>query len=253
MLNVTTSIRSLHANGGYVFGKVFAPLRRYLPLQLSNLIRSTATAFLTPVMSGVRTGFFKSCFQMKAVSKEGTPLPWYTYPAIDFLKYRSYGGKRILEFGGGQSTLWWAKRAEYVLTCEGNPAWYNQIKNTMPGNVALHLVSMKDAAANVANVREVVASGASSQYDIVVIDGLYRYELIEVACEVLAPNGFIVCDNADAEVYRFYEGFKDRGMNRVDFYGNAPGVVRPQCTSLHFRGSSFVFDPGVPLHVIARE
>ena len=28
-------------------------------------------------------------------------------------------------------------------------------------------------------------------------------------------------------------GFKERGLKRVDFYGNAPGFIHPHCTSLY--------------------
>jgi hypothetical protein len=231
--------------------KEFAPVKQHFPKWLANLIRSVATAFLAPVMYGYRTGFFLSCFGMKAVSKDGKPLPWYTYPSIDFLKYRTYEDKRVLEFGGGQSTLWWAKRAKYVVTLEGDHEWYDKIKNTMPANVDLHYVSMKDADTNAYQVKEVLASKPYPQYDVVVIDGLYRYEMIDIACDLLAIDGIIVCDNAEG--YGFYEGFKERGLNRVDFYGNAPGVVLPHCTSLYFNASSFVFAPAIPIHVIAKE
>ncbi len=188
---------------------------------------------------------------MKAVSRDGNPLPWYTYPAIDFLKYRTYEGRDVLEFGGGQSTLWWAQKARQVVTLEGDPEWYEKIKHTMPGNVDLRLVSMRDADTNVAQVREVLAAKPLRQYDVVIIDGLYRYEMIAVACDVLATHGVIVVDNAAG--YGFHEGFKERGFNRVDFYGNCPGVVLPHCTSLYYRISSFVFDSVTPIHVIAAE
>jgi hypothetical protein len=188
---------------------------------------------------------------MKAVTKEGKPLPWYTYGSIDFLNYRTYADKLVLEFGGGQSTLWWAKRAKHVVTLEGKHVWYNKIKNAMPANVDLHYVSMTDATTNVSEVKDVLASKPYPKYDVIIIDGLHREEMIDIACQVLAADGIIVCD--DAEGYGFYDGFKERGLKRVDFYGIAPGGVLPHCTSLYFNPSSFVFDPAVPIHEIARE
>ena len=61
----------------------------------------------------------------------------------------------------------------------------------------------------------------------------------------------IICDNAEG--YGFYEGFKSRGMDRVDFYGYCPGVILEHSTSIYFMRSSFVFDPTIPIHVIAKE
>jgi hypothetical protein len=231
--------------------KTFAPFKRLVPRWLSNPVRSVATAFLAPVMAGYKTGFFSSCFKMAAVSKDGKPLPWYTYPSIEFLKYRTYTDKLVLEFGGGQSTLWWAARARYVVTLEGDAEWYAKIKNKMPQNVDLRHVSMQDRSTNIAEVKAALASKALAQYDIIVIDGLYREELADIACRFLAADGMIICDNSEG--YEIYEQFKERGLDRVDFYGNAPGVVLPHCTSIYFKGSSFVFDPAISIHEIAKE
>lgn len=234
-----------------VIQKTFAPLKRHLPKWLSNTIRSVATAILTPAIYSYRTGHFLSSFKMAAVSKDGKPLPWYTFPIIDFLKFRDYKEKTVLEFGGGQSTLWWAKRAKKVVTLEGDHDWYEKIKNKMPDNVDLHFVSMVDIETNVLQVKEVLKSKLINHYNVIVIDGLFREEMIDIACNLMADDGIIVCDNAES--YNFYDGFKDRGMNRVDFYGNASGVVLPHCTSVYFKPSSFVFNPTIPIRVIATD
>lgn len=231
--------------------KTFAPIKKLLPRWLSNPIRSVATAFLTPALYSYQTGHFLSSFKMAAVSKNGEPLPWYTYPSIDFLRYRNYDNKAVLEFGGGQSTLWWAKRAKYVVTLEGDEDWYEKIKSHMPENVDLNYVSMENASVNVAQVKDILGSKQHSTYDVIVIDGLYRYEMIGIARDLVAEDGIIICDNAEG--YGFYDGFKRSGLNRVDFYGNAPGVVLPHSTSIYFRSSSFAFDAGIPIHVIAKE
>jgi hypothetical protein len=52
----------------------------------------------------VCSGHFRSSVNGKALSQAGVPLPWYTYPAIDFLTQRDFRGRSVLEFGGGQST-----------------------------------------------------------------------------------------------------------------------------------------------------
>jgi hypothetical protein len=60
----------------------------------------------------------------------------------------------VLEFGGGQSTLWWAERAKNVVTLEGNKEWYEKIKRDMPENVDLNYVSMENKEANVSEVKK---------------------------------------------------------------------------------------------------
>jgi hypothetical protein len=186
---------------------------------------------------------------MCAVSKDGKPLPWYTYPCIDFLKNRTYENKRVLEFGGGQSTFWWAARTKHVVTLEGDHEWYDKIKKTIPGNVDLCYVPMTDSITNVAEINRVMSSRSSLPFDVIVIDGLDRAVAADFAYNHLEKDGIIICDNSD--VYNINGCFKGTGLDRVDFYGNSPGVVLPSCTSIYFRGSSFVFESTIPMPVFA--
>ena len=121
----------------------------------------------------------------------------------------------------------------------------------MPDNVHLHHVSMENREINVAQVNEVLGSKEYSTYDVIVFDGLYRYEKIPIAIRLMAEDGIIICD--DAEGYGFYEGFKETTLNRVDFFGNAPGVVLPHCTSIYFKSSSFVFSSKHTIPVLTRQ
>lgn len=230
--------------------KAFAPLKKFLPSWIWNPIRSVGTALIGPILFAYRTGYWLSAFKRAAVSRNNEPLPWYTYPSIDFLKYRSYEDKVVLEFGGGQSTLWWAHRAKKIVTLEGDKEWYEKIKGKMPDNVDLSYVSMESKEANICQVKEVLNNKDFDKYDVIIIDGLYRFEMIDIAINHLKEDGIIICDNAEG--YGFYEGFKERGMNRVDFFGNAPGVVLPHATSIYFTATSFVFSATYPIPVIAK-
>ena len=112
---------------------------------------------------------------------------------------------------------------------------------------------MESREANVSAVTHTLDEKKSySRYDVIVIDGLYRDAMIPIALDRLSEDGVIICD--DAEGYGFYEGFKESRLWRVDFFGNAPGVVLPHCTSMYFRPSScFIFDAKFPIPVIAKE
>jgi len=234
-----------------VIQKTFAPFKKWLPSWVYNPIRSLGVALIGPILFGYRSGYFRSAFKMAAVSKYGAPLPWYTYPCIDFLKYRQYENSIVLEFGGGQSTQWWASKAKHVVTLEGDKQWYEKIKGGMPDNVDLHHVSMQSKEKNVTDVKQLLATKQHSKYDVIVIDGLYRYEMIEIALNHLSDDGVLICDNAEG--YGFYEGLKDSGLCRVDFFGNAPGVVLAHATSIYFKPSAPIFSSVNPIPVIAKE
>lgn len=230
--------------------RLFAPLKQYLPQWGANAIRSLGTILLGPIMWGQRTGFFSSAWKKKAVNRDGDPIPWYTYPCIDFLSFRNFDQRTVLEFGGGQSTLWWAKRSKRVITFEGDREWYLHLKAIVPANVELHLVTAETAPICASQVTQILQQEPYC-YDVIIIDGLFRFEMIEIACRFRSDEGVIICD--DSEGYGFHEGFKERGLKRIDFHGNAPGVVLPHCTSVFFNASSFIFDPLIPIQSVYTE
>ena len=182
---------------------------------------------------------------MVAVTSSGEPLPWYTYPCIDFLSQRDYSDKTILEFGGGQSTLWWAKRAKRIVTLEGDEAWYHSIKSKMPENVDIRHIRVESADVCVEHVNSILESLDVSGFDVIVIDGHFRAEMIPIARRVMTEDGMIVCDNAEG--YGFFEGFQDSELNRVDFAGQVPGVIGMHDTSIYFPNNSFAFRPTQPI------
>jgi hypothetical protein len=230
----------------------FKPLKTILPGWISQPVRSVGTAVATPIRFSWRSGHFRSSFARAAVTPDGAALPWYTYPCIDFLRPRSFADKTVIEFGIGQSTYWWASRAKRVIGFEGDSAWFQKVqarlKNTR--SIALHLVPDDTAPHCVAAVRQTLSGEPGLQVDIAVIDGLWRAELIETAISCLAPTGIIICDNAEG--YGFYEGFRSRGFQRVDFVGYAPGVSLPHCTSIFFRDAAWLFSDNYPIAVPSR-
>jgi hypothetical protein len=229
----------------------FRPIKRFLPRWLSNLIRRLAAAVLAPLLFSYRTGHFRSSLKMVAVDRGGEPLPWYSYPCIDFLKHRPYDGRTVLEFGGGQSTLWWARRAGRVVTLEGDRAWYQRIARTMPPNVALHHVDESNRVTCAEQVEEVLEGTPDQRYDVIVIDGLWRTEMVDIAVRWVADDGMIICD--DAHGYGIQKAFQAYGLHRVDFFGYSPGGVAPNVTSIFFYPNCFGFSATHAIPVAAQQ
>jgi hypothetical protein len=224
--------------------RAFASFRRRTPPWVWQPARAVGTALLTPAWFSMRTGHFQSSLKGRAVSSSGSALPWYTYPAIDFLANRSFDGRAVLEFGAGQSTLWWAARARRVVAFEEDGPWFQRLQPMVPGNVALHRVVDRDAATGVDVIRRRLADDGE-RFDVVVIDGLFRSDLAEVALAALSPDGAIVCDNAES--YGTWAAFQRPDLLRVDFTGHAPGVMLPHITSVFFRPGCFLFDHSWPI------
>lgn len=207
-----------------------------MPPKLFRHVRALSTAVLTPLAFSYHSGHFLSSLKSKAVDHGGRPLPWYTYPAIEFLSHKEFCNRSVLEFGAGQSTIWWGERAKRVVSLESDEAWHRFLEKQVSGNVSLTLVDSQLPA---------IDSIAGETFDVIVIDGLQRYECANKALEFYKTDGAIILDNSDAfwgreGEHSIIDLFRNNDFVRIDFYGHSPGVILPACTSLFYKGCCFL-------------
>jgi hypothetical protein len=196
-------------------------------------------ALLGPLVFSVAGGHFRSAVTSRPVDAFGNALPWYTYPAVDFLSVLDLKQARVAEFGSGQSTVWWAGRAKEVLAIESNPDWFHEVgdKTSRLPNVDLKLVSSP------ADAQQHLRPG---YYDIVIVDdssGMYpvgRQLNAQAAFQAVKPTGLVIIDNADTGfgepgAFPIIETANAETWLRVDFFGHVPGAMKRSCTSLFFR------------------
>ena len=135
-------------------------------------------------------GHYRSAKRWQSIDKDEQPIPWYTYPMIEFLKQLDFSQKTVFEYGSGNSTLFWAKRSKRVVAIEDDPTWYAQIKPHLPVNVEYILVDNKsDYIKAIHQFKE--------QFDVIVVDGSHRFECTKSAREKLSAAGMVILDNAD--------------------------------------------------------
>lgn len=212
-------------------------VRRALPSPVSQLAVAVGTAVWTPVAFSARSGHFRSALRRRAVDAAGRALPWYTYPAIEFLAHQDYAGRRVLEWGAGHSTVWWSARAASVLAFDSDPKWVERVRTAAPA-AAIHRVPD--------DLTGVDAHLGGGPFDVIVIDGLDRLRCAQRSPALLADGGAIVFDNSEGYWgpegrYPVLDLLRSEGFQRVDFYGYAPGVFWPHCTSVFFRSRCFLF------------
>ena len=135
-------------------------------------------------------GHFRSAKDWQSVDKDGQPIPWYTYPMVEFLKQLDFSQKTVFEYGSGNSTLFWAERCKRVVAIEDDPAWYKLIKPRLPANVEYILVDNKaDYVQAIHQFDEL--------FDIIIVDGSHRFECTKTARNRLSTTGMMILDNAD--------------------------------------------------------
>src|SRR5580693_2267963 len=75
-------------------------------------------------------------------------LPWIGYRAINRLKKILNNKTKMIEFGSGMSTIWYAKHCGEVISIEDNELWYNKISRELRDqkftNVSYHLKKVPD-------------------------------------------------------------------------------------------------------------
>jgi hypothetical protein len=161
-------------------------------------------------------------------------LPWYCIPAIDFLSIIDFREAEVLEFGSGQSTLWWASRAQSVVAVEESAEWYAYVCKNAPPNALILLESNLTEHAQ-------APKALDRTFDVVVIDGGDRALAAATAIEVVRSDGIILVDNSEGfwgreGTYPILDLLDQAGYSRVDFNGYQLGVVTTSVTSLFFRG-----------------
>jgi hypothetical protein len=214
-------------------------------VDLRNVARAIGTLFLTPLRFSIQTGHARSSIFRRALSPRGEALPWITYPAIDLLSNVDLTGRRVLEFGAGQSTLWWLSRGAEVISFEDDAKWVQRIRHDAP---------IADIRLIEGDLRQFPAELRAERFDVVMIDGLRRQVAARIAREVMASSGCIIQDNSEGfwadepgryEIIELLAQFQ-----RVDLYGFAPGLWRRHCTSIYFREYCFLFqNPRPPVRL----
>jgi hypothetical protein len=181
-----------------------------------------------------RTGWYRSMNEGKSVDANGCPIPWITYPAIDFLSKRINNQMSVFEYGSGASTLWWASRVDKIVSCEHDREWYQQVLETLPTNATLYFFALEYGGAYCQKI-----SKYSNHFDIVVIDGRDRINCARNSLSALKSNGVIVWDNSDREEYR--EGLNylaEHNFRKLEFVGMHPLVTGKSETSVLYRADN---------------
>lgn len=166
--------------------------------------------------------------------KDGNPIPWYTYPAIEYLQQFDYRSKKVFEFGCGNSSRFWAARAQSVISIEDNPKWFTKWQQEFKEENLD--VRWRDEG----EIYENAIFEDEELYDVIVVDGKRRAECARTAVQKLASGGMIILDDSDRintslEYVKSVEILKAADLIQVDFYGFCPMNNYSKTTSLFLR------------------
>ena len=135
-------------------------LRRFVPSAWSASFDATRSLWFS-------YAHLHSALSKTSIDTDRRPIPWYTYPAIEYLEQLDFSDASVFEYGSGHSTLFWAARAKRVVSVDDDREWFQRLSEKRPSNCELILET---------DLYEYpgVIGRMGGLFDVIVIDGAAR-------------------------------------------------------------------------------
>ena len=119
--------------------------------------------------------------------------PWLGYRATKHLEDLIQPSWRLLEFGSGMSTVWFASRCKEIVSVEHDKQWYEKVSRILVS----HNVENCDYRL-VSPTRDLCLEDyPKGHFDFVLVDGIDRTLCMKTALAKVRDNGWIYLDNSD--------------------------------------------------------
>lgn len=210
--------------------KLCSGLYRFILLKVIGKKRISELVDMYEVSSSIRIlendfGHILSIEKQVPVDLNNEPLPWFTYPAIEYISQLDLKDKTVFEWGSGNSSLYFAKRAKQLISVEDNKEWYERNSEVNLSNQQIFLAEGSEY------INYIEKFGCL--FDLIIIDGKDRFECAKKAPAFLKEGGFIVLDNSDW--YRNTAKYlRNCNFIEVDFHGFGPVNQYNWTTSIFF-------------------
>lgn len=154
-------------------------------------------------------------------SQHGRPVPWFSSSCVRWLVTLHLDGKRVMEYGGGNSTVWFAQSGATVECFERDKEWQARITEM--------------AGPSATNIR-FVDKFEDTDYDLAVVDVHNRIDHLQDALSRVTPDGIVIFD--DSNWYPRLFGSLN-GYLSFHFWGWSAGFHGLKCTTVIVPNGSF--------------
>lgn len=198
---------------------------------LSYLKKILPTTIIKQVLNfyilAVKYGQFKTINSRSCTNKDNQEIPWYTYPAIEYLNNIDFSEKIIFEYGSGNSSVYWARKAKAVFSVEHDKEWYKELNKKLSKNQNISFCESENSYLK-------AIKNISEKIDVIVIDGIYREKCAKLVKEHLSERGIVILDNSDwyKETSKYFR--EELDLIEVDFHGFGPINNYTWTTSIFF-------------------
>jgi hypothetical protein len=166
-------------------------------------------------------GFLESSRKNIPVNDKNEIIPMYTYPCYEWLNSIDWTNSKVFEYGTGYSTVWWQNKNVNYHAVESDKQWHDMIEDKKnieykPGHhkyiQSIHKYDFK--------------------FDVIVIDGIARFDCIKPALEKIKDDGVIIFDNTDWHK-NSKEELDKSDLIPIHFHGFKPLHVDSETTSCY--------------------
>ena len=179
-------------------------------------------------------GWFKAFDTKSAVDHNSEPIPWVTYSFIDFIADRIQKNHTIFEFGSGNSTFYYAQRAQKVISVEHDKAWFEKVSTTKPQNSEMIFCELEEGGAY-----SKMPVHIGLKFDIIIVDGRDRENCCYNSVSALSDEGVVILDDTECEMYAAaIIFFKKQGFRELSFSGISPGLFYRKSTSVFYKDNN---------------
>jgi len=194
-------------------------LRKVIPKSIKKKLEPYRKQWQNFKILAFEYGQWKTIKNWECIDKKGEPVPWFTYPAIEYLSHLDLSDFLVYEYGSGNSTLFWFKRVKEVVSVEHDKGWYEQILKKIDGIHKVKYFLFENAEDYINSLTQ-----HKQSFDIYVIDGRWRGECAKTVLKHINQYGgkMVIFDNSDwyPNAIRYLR--QNLGWIQVDFHGFAP-------------------------------
>ena len=166
-------------------------------------------------------GFLESSKKNIPVNDKNEVMPMYTYPCYEWLNSIDWNDSKVFEYGTGYSTIWWQNKNVDYHAVEDNKQWHDMIEDK---------TNIEYKPGHHKYIESIYKY--DFKFDVIVIDGVVRFDCIKPALEKIKDDGIIIFDNTD-----WHKNSKEE-LDRSDlipihFHGFKPLHVDSETTSCY--------------------
>mgnify|MGYP003972209059 FL=1 len=138
--------------------------------------------------------YFLAKLKLKIVELLYPDHPWLTYESIKILNNELKSDFIGFEFGSGRSTLWLSKKIKFLTSIEHSEEYYIKVNKEIAKNSIVNCSLLHQTGKD---YYKILQSQSDYSIDFILIDGIFRDKLLEIALQKISKRGIICFDNAN--------------------------------------------------------